>query len=611
MQVSGTLSTSFVLVQAHWLVADALKIAQAVTSSHIIVHRIEGNEEYYYLLEREQFLRMLSSQSQNASVKRALDLHESGASPTRDRFDSKAQMTESTVIVEDGTLVGFSQPPRRTRGGTRGGPTRRSQVESVPRKLTADFPEEVNLGSVATLLVELKTFQANGVGLDLDLEVGSDLDVHVQPKQGFEVEGPTDHRFTVSLDDALPIQFRLKATELGRGKIRVLAFVAGQALGAIDLAPMVIPATEQANSVAVERESSIAPITVTPPDLAMVIFESTINGKPTFEARLTDRTGQLNWKKYGPVELKIKPSEYFEDFFKDIENMPLGTAKDMENARNHLAGKGLSLYDEVVPEDLREELWQLRGKVTTVQIQSEEPWIPWELCKLSWTESGTVVEGGHLCEEFAVTRWLMQVPRQPSITLDNMAVVVPNDSRLPFAKNERDFLVGLSEAGRAVNEVEATAGGVRSGLASGHFDAWHFSGHGGFRNPNPNRSAMVLQSGDELTPEDLAGVVTNLGKGKPLVFLNACQIGKSAMGLTGIGGWASKFLQAGAATFIGAYWSVYDEAAFEFAKAFYAGLVGGKTVALATQDARRAVKKNGDPTWLAYTVFSEPSAKLA
>lgn len=83
------------------------------------------------------------------------------------------------------------------------------------------------------------------------------------------------------------------------------------------------------------------------------------------------------------------------------------------------------------------------------------------------------------------------------------------------------------------------------------------------------------------------------------------------MSLTGIGGWATKFLSAGAGAFIGAYWSVYDQAAHDFAKAFYQQLLSGETVGKAAQVARAQIKPGGDPTWLAYTVFAHPLARIA
>ncbi len=76
-----------------------------------------------------------------------------------------------------------------------------------------------------------------------------------------------------------------------------------------------------------------------------------------------------------------------------------------------------------------------------------------------------------------------------------------------------------------------------------------------------NRSAISLENQETLTSEDLSGRVNNLGRAKPVVFFNACQIGRSAMSLTDIGGWARQFLHAGAGAFIGAYWSIYDQPA--------------------------------------------------
>ena len=66
-------------------------------------------------------------------------------------------------------------------------------------------------------------------------------------------------------------------------------------------------------------------------------------------------------------------------------------------------------------------------------------------------------------------------------------------------------------------------------------------------------SGLFLEGGDLLTPEDITGVVRNLGLARPLVFLNACQVGRSAMSLTNIGGWAAQFLRANASVFIGSY----------------------------------------------------------
>ena len=105
-------------------------------------------------------------------------------------------------------------------------------------------------------------------------------------------------------------------------------------------------------------------------------------------------------------------------------------------------------------------------------------------------------------------------------------------------------------------------------------------------------------------------MVTNLGQAQPFVFLNACQIGQGGMSLTNIGGWAKQFLFAGAGAFIGAYWSVYDQAACNFAKELYTRLLAGSPMASAVREARLAIKALGDRTWLAYTAFADPMATV-
>jgi hypothetical protein len=119
-----------------------------------------------------------------------------------------------------------------------------------------------------------------------------------------------------------------------------------------------------------------------------------------------------------------------------------------------------------------------------------------------------------------------------------------------------------------------------------------------------------LENQETLTSEDLSGRVNNLGRAKPVVFFNVCQIGRSAMSLTDFGGWARQFLHAGAGAFIGAYWSIYARPAYDFAKELYSRLLSGISISRAVQEARLAIKPAGDPTWLAYTVFADPLATV-
>ena len=135
-------------------------------------------------------------------------------------------------------------------------------------------------------------------------------------------------------------------------------------------------------------------------------------------------------------------------------------------------------------------------------------------------------------------------------------------------------------------------------------------GTGCRRRPTRTQSAISLTGDESFSPEDVSGQAANVGLAHPLVFFNACQVGRGGMALTGIGGWARRFVQVGAGAFIGAYWSVYDEAAFAFAKEVYARLLASMPIGEAVKQARIAVRAEGDPTWLAYTVFADPLASV-
>jgi CHAT domain-containing protein len=191
-----------------------------------------------------------------------------------------------------------------------------------------------------------------------------------------------------------------------------------------------------------------------------------------------------------------------------------------------------------------------------------------------------------------------------------MAMVIPADSGLPWVQEERAYLRSLSNDQRQVLEIPSNWMDVVDRLSRGEHDGWHFSGHGQFVAPDPNRSAILLEHGQRLCAGEISGQVRNCGLAHPLMFLNACQTGREALSLTGIGGWARQFIEAEAAGFIGSLWSVYDQAAYEFARAFYGHLLAGQAIGQAVRKARQAVRPLNDTTWLAYTVFADPLATV-
>jgi hypothetical protein len=629
MYLHEVCNENFALIQADWTVAVARQVIERLSPSHVIVHRRDqaaaavGAQhpvvlaEYYYLYSKAEFLSYLGPQeSEKTSVRDAIGLHEYGATPTYGAYSDAGKAPARSVIIERGHVAGFYDktiPPGSpgTLNLKNTGVLRTGGGPPVSRSLIADFPEQVPLQQTQSLLVSLSVQAGKGGSLPIVLPSGATVDVVVQPNLGFVLEGIGEGSLVIDDPARSTLQFKLRGTQLGAGMVTVFAFHKQQLQGLITLAPTVVPATDSVGPRRSHKEIVEESIRISEPDLSLLIFNENVSGNPGLSFRLTALDANLGFhlKPFGPVDLLVEPLKYFQDFFEDIENLPLGTPQEKAFAQQRLAAKGCILFEKAIPRDLQLVLWSLRNQIKSVQIDSQEPWIPWEICKLEGEENGKVVEGPFFSEAFAITRWRMGIGMKPKLKLNNMALVVPRNSNLPNAASESAYIQSLANGGRKVTSVPATYLDVIAEMKKGEYDGWHFTGHGGFSASDPNRSAVVLED-QQLTPEDLCGVVKNVGNPKPLVFLNACQIGRNALSLTGIGGWASQFVDAGAGAFVGAYWSVYDQPAHDFAVALYRGLLGGMTIGKAVQEARLAIKPLGDPTWLAYTVFADPIATV-
>ncbi len=104
-------------------------------------------------------------------------------------------------------------------------------------------------------------------------------------------------------------------------------------------------------------------------------------------------------------------------------------------------------------------------------------------------------------------------------------------------------------------------------------------------------------------------------KAKPLVFLNACEVGRTLPALVGVGGFAKSFIDAGASCVIAPLWSVKDTIAHEVAETFYRGLQSEQKMAFA--DIIRSIRAKaygGGPaedTYAAYCFYGDPLSARA
>jgi len=355
------------------------------------------------------------------------------------------------------------------------------------------------------------------------------------------------------------------------------------------------------------------------PDLEILVRLDRAGRALTFELKASALG--LNYHEFGPVELKQEPLAYFKEFFKRVDpakgSSPSPTSLDPALARemrDKLRRAGSYLTVELLPIDLQNELWEMQGEIHTVQLQSDESWIPWELLRLRSQRRGQQPRfGKFLCDAFDVTHWhrgLTIPPRlrnPPCLELRSIGVIAPRAPRTEFAEREVEYLFGLEREGYRVERIEARSLAILDALTSGTYDVLHFTGHGrGFASVDPDSSVIYGEDHEVFMPHDLSGEASGLGLRAPLVFLNACYTGRGGFSLTGDGGWAARFLQAGAGAFLGTHWAVSDERSYEFCVAFYESFFAGETLAAALRAARKEIRRKEDPTWLAYTAFSHP-----
>lgn len=481
--------------------------------------------------------------------------------------------------------------------------------------VSVDYPKSVPVNETISLLVALTADPGEPDVIPVAVAQEDVIDVIVSAKSGFVIEGPAEVKLRVSADpgDLLPGRIRLRATEVGRGEIVVYAFLGATALGSLTVTPEVVEAgAEPAPSV-----SALTTLEVRrggDADLLFIIFEQRDAAGRTeliFRLKAADHALKLNMKTFGPVRIETSPAQFFANLYSEINDLRVDTANLRKLAAERLTAIGSSLFTQLLPEDLQVLLWGLRDRIRTVFVQSEEPWVPWELCRLQGVENGRVVEGQFFCEAFEMTRWILEIPLVTDLQLRDLAVIAP-PSDLTFAKQEVAMLLALAGPSRSVQEVKPpTYTKVREALGVGVHDGIHFVGHGRYpENGDPSRAEISLAGTQTLKPTDISGVVKNLGIPKPLVFLNACEVGRQGLDLTGVGGWANALLHAGAGALVASHWNVSDHLAVAFSTAFYKAVLAGETVAGATRAARLSIRDEGDPTWLAYTAFADPGVRL-
>jgi hypothetical protein len=498
---------------------------------------------------------------------------------------------------------------------------------------------EVVLGATATIEVSLSREPLTPLDGRLSAAAGGQVDptrmliVQVVPRVNMSLAPGTADRVEVDPPaEGTPriLYFDVTAQHPGQAEVWVIVRQHQMGVARVVLKPSIVTgrSPDGKERVATEADVLAAPALARPLD-QLSIFEQTIGDRVHYLFELEMPSINVFGLHASPP-LDVPRDEYVARLYKEIEARYVSTydaaarTADVAAFTAELQAYGAVLFDRLFPREIQELLWTHRDAIRSVRVVSTEPFIPWEIVHLR--EPGRPLDTSapaRFLGQMGLVRWLHNVDGLPPAALrvrpGRARYVIPEyvdpALALPSTLNERLYL----ERTFGATPIDAQPVPLRDALATpGAFDLLHIACHGEADSSAIDQARLVLAGRDEgelvrtylnvSTVETFARLRAADGA-QPIVFLNACQAGRAGYQLTGIGGFAQAFLRAGAGAFVGTLWSVDDQPAFFFGRAFYEALRGGATVAEAAVIAREAARRD-DATWLAYVVYAHPHATL-
>lgn len=477
--------------------------------------------------------------------------------------------------------------------------------EPRPRFLTATAPERAPAGARISVLAQVTLSAAGGASAPLQaLYVGpngTDVTITVSAPGLVPLGDLEQDLFVPFAADSDPVRFGFRAGAVGLHTVQLRAFVGGTCLGDLTL------------EVSVEAGAALEegrPRTVPLDNLAAEPGEVTLQVSRTAAGGYSFQL--LSEALYPTVivdRLAGDPSAVTNQMITELRALAKSTGQYGTSAlvRRRLRSLGAQLWGDVVPQSVREQFWAQRDRISLFTIASDLDAVPWELLYPVDQDN----DGGFLVEQFPVVRRVYGQGRARVLRLDQgMAFVVPPRS----PANALDEVAAVREAFPAGVPNRGTEAGLAAvlDLLDSVPSVLHFAGHNTFAD---DTGSLINLDGGPLRPSDLSYARQRYAfeSTRPLVFLNGCRTAGEISGFTQMIGWASEFMGAGAGAFVGSLWAVRSDAARTFAAEFYRALVHERqTLGAASLRARQAIAADeGDPTWLAYTVYGNPAAFVA
>jgi len=475
------------------------------------------------------------------------------------------------------------------------------------RYLKGQCPDNVHVGEPFSLLASVVREAAGNAPLKSWFQVsrrGEDI-LLVLHAPGLQVLGGQRQVLHVPFEtDSQPVMFELQANEPGVRRFSISAWHNGTFLG--DLAIETTASRHRPRRAG--HHDFIAGIESTAVEgaVSLVVRYDSPQNAYRFEFRDEDNPAEVT------SHLAYQPGPLIEQLVAGLDRMAKGkTGYSAAETRDYLREEGIGLWNELLPQRLREQFWERQGRIRQLTILADDDAVPWEL--LYPFDPGH--DMGFLVEQFPVTRLVFGRRPSRSLSLSPAWFVLP-DASPQLARAEvsalRLLLSGLGADATQPGELPIISAltPLLDLIRSGEFGLLHFACHNAF--DAASGSAITLDN-RQFTPQQLNSLAVEraLAKTAPTVFINACRSAGVNPSYHQLDGWARKFLEAGAAAFIGSLWAVRDTTARDFASELYGKLQSGMALGPAVQQARlAAANEPGDPTWLAYAVYGDPRATI-
>lgn len=274
---------------------------------------------------------------------------------------------------------------------------------------------------------------------------------------------------------------------------------------------------------------------------------------------------------------------------------------------------GTHLCEQLFDPHVTMELWGSRDRIRWVHVISEDGYVPWELVRLRHPQTREI--DSRYLGEYGLVRSAPEQTGSRELAMQTWGYLIgafPSGFANPVGA-ERPYFEELRRRGFSVREIAPEYDAFFAAIEQGDLDVLHLAAHGRADGRRITRAHLIIgeDSRGGTTDIELLSFANSahLARKHPLVFVNACDLGRQGRSLTSWCGIPNSLLKQGAGAVVACMWPVRDLSASKFATAFYDALLSGQTLAEAASAGRQHARAAGDASWLAYSVYGDPGAR--